>query len=41
MLSKVTHGTSRDSIIFAATVVFPDALPPHMPARNEDYHHNK
>lgn len=31
MLRRVTQGTSRDSIIFAATVVFPEALPPHIP----------
>lgn len=31
MLSKTTHGTSNDSIIFLATVVFPEALPPHTP----------
>lgn len=31
MLSRVTHGTSRHSIILAATVVLPDALPPHIP----------
>jgi len=37
MLSKVTHGTSSDSIILVATVVLPDALPPHMPATNKDY----
>jgi hypothetical protein len=37
MLSKVTHGTSSDSIILVATVVLPDALPPQMPATNKDY----
>lgn len=31
MLSKVTHGTSKDSMIFVATVVLPDALPPQIP----------
>jgi len=31
MLRRVTHGTSRHSIILAATVVFPEALPPHIP----------
>lgn len=31
MLRSVTQGTSRDSIIFVATVVFPDALPPQIP----------
>ena len=33
MLSKLTHGTSRASIIFLATVVLPDALPPHTPVK--------
>jgi len=31
MLSSTTHGTFNDSIIFLATVVFPEALPPHTP----------
>lgn len=31
MLSNTTHGTFNDSIIFLATVVFPEALPPHTP----------
>lgn len=31
MDSSVTQGTSRSSIIFWATVVLPDALPPLMP----------
>lgn len=33
MLSRVTQGTSRHSIILAATVVLPDALPPHIPKK--------
>lgn len=33
MLSRVTHGTLRDSIILAATVVFPEALPPQIPVK--------
>jgi hypothetical protein len=37
MLSRVTHGTSSDSIILVATVVFPDALPPHIPATDKHY----
>lgn len=28
----VTHGMLRDSMILAATVVFPDALAPQIPA---------
>lgn len=35
MLSNVTHGTSRDSIIFVATVVFPEALPPQIPKKKK------
>lgn len=31
MLSNTTHGTFNDSIIFLATVVFPEALPPQTP----------
>jgi hypothetical protein len=31
MLSKLTQGTSRASMIFLATVVFPEALPPQSP----------
>lgn len=31
MLTIVTQGTSNDSIIFVATVDFPDALAPHIP----------
>lgn len=34
MLRRVTHGTFKDSIIFAATVVLPDAEPPHIPIIN-------
>lgn len=31
MLSNTTHGTFNDSIIFLATVVLPEALPPQTP----------
>lgn len=31
MLRSVTQGTSKDSIIFVATVVLPEALPPQIP----------
>lgn len=31
MESNTTHGTSSASMIFLATVVFPEALPPHSP----------
>jgi len=34
MLRRVTHGTSRDSMILVATVVFPEALPPQIPIAN-------
>lgn len=34
MLSSVTQGTFRASIIFLATVVLPEALPPQMPITN-------
>lgn len=34
MLRRVTHGTSRDSMILVATVVFPEALPPQIPVAN-------
>ena len=36
MLNKVTHGTSRASIIFLATVVLPEALPPQTPMMSTD-----
>lgn len=32
---RLTHGTSKASIIFRATVVFPDALPPVTPEIRE------
>lgn len=31
MLNNVTQGTFRNSIIFVATVVLPEALPPQIP----------
>jgi len=34
MLSRLTHCTSKASIIFLATVVFPEALPPHIPTES-------
>lgn len=33
MLKTLTQGTASASIIFLATVVFPEALPPHKPGR--------
>lgn len=33
MDSSTTHGTSSASMILLATVVFPEALPPHNPAQ--------
>lgn len=33
MLSKLTHGTSKASMILRATVVLPEALPPHTPVK--------
>lgn len=35
MDSSVTQGTSKLSMIFSATVVLPDALPPQMPEMDE------
>ena len=36
MDNRTTQGTSRASIIFLATVVFPEALPPHKPKHKMD-----
>lgn len=37
MESNVTHGTLKLSIIFCATVVLPDALPPQTPAQDINF----
>lgn len=37
MESNVTHGTLKLSMIFCATVVLPDALPPQTPAQDINF----
>ena len=37
MLSRTTHGMSIPSIIFLATVVFPEAEPPQTPMTYDDF----
>ena len=36
MLRRLTHWTSRASIILLETVVFPEALPPQIPGAGEN-----